>query len=215
MNKEIFIGIDPGKSGAVSVIIPEKSYAEVFDVPLKHDVKKKKTVYDTKAMADIIRPYAGQKTLVCIESVHSMPGEGSSSSFSFGRGLGLWEGIVAALECDCEMVTPQTWKKQWANDLIVKPEPKPDILTLTSQEIKKLGKNKVLEQKEANKEYNKRKAKHKESAKDAARALASTIYPKLSDKFLLKKHDGRAESMLIAERARIMSKEDKDSLNGK
>jgi hypothetical protein len=204
MKYQTIIGIDPGKSGAISILVLNSNYVSVFDVPLKNDIKKKnKLVYDKEAMAAIMRPYAGQNTLVCIESVHSMPGEGSSSSFSFGRGLGLWEGIVAGLECDCEMVTPQTWKKHWPDELIVKPLPKPEILILTTKELKKLGKAKQVEFDETKKEYSRKKAKQKEAAKDAARLLASKIYPLLADKFKLKKHDGRAESLLIAERKRL------------
>ena len=199
------IGVDPGKSGAVTILGIDRSFAQVFDVPLMIEKKgkKKKQVYNVQAMVDILRPFAGLTTLACIESVHSMPGEGSSSSFSFGRGLGLWEGIIAGLGCSYEMVTPQSWKKQWAEELLMTSISKPEILNLTPQAIKKLGKQKQIEFDEAKKEYGRKKAKQKETAKDAARQLASRLYPQLADEFVLKKHDGRAESLLIAERKRL------------
>lgn len=197
-------GIDPGKSGAISILSGAND-AVVFDVPLKEEGvgKKKKKVYDIQAMAAILMPYAGSKTIVCCEAVHSMPGEGSSSSFGFGRGLGLWEGISVALGCDLEMITPQRWKKQWTDQLIVQPIPKPDILLLDKKEYKKLDKAKRVEFDEAKKEWSRKKTKAKEAAKDAARLLASTLYPDLKHLFELKKHDGRAESLLIAERKRL------------
>ena len=49
--------------------------------------------------------------VVGFEQVHSMPQEGVSSSFSFGRGVGQWEGIISALQLPIEYVTPQVWKK--------------------------------------------------------------------------------------------------------
>lgn len=179
--------------------------AQVYDVPLKDEGKgkNKKKVYDVQAMADLLRPYKGQKTLICIEQVHAMPGQGVTSMFGFGRGLGLWEGIAAGLNCQVEVVTPQSWKKQWADELMMGSVEKPEILGLSPQEIKKLGKQKQIEFDEAKKEYDRKKAKQKEVAKDAARLLASKLYPHLADKFELKKHDGRAESLLIAERKRL------------
>jgi hypothetical protein len=40
-----------------------------------------------------------------------MPEQGVSSSFRFGRGLGLWEGILSAFQIPFVKVTPQRWKK--------------------------------------------------------------------------------------------------------
>lgn len=194
------IGIDPGMGGGISVIT--EAGIQVFDVPLKNG-KKDKKVYDVHGMAELLRPYRGRKTIICIEQVHAMPGQGVTSMFGFGRGLGLWEGISAGLNFQVEIITPQSWKKQWADELLMGPIDKPEILDLTPQELKKLGKIKQAEFDEAKKEYSRKKAKQKEAAKDAARALASKLYPSLADKFELKKHDGRAESLLIAERKRL------------
>lgn len=68
---------------------------------------KMKRRYQVPAMAELLR---GNVSFVIIENVHSMPGQGVASSFSFGYGLGLWVGIVVALEIPYEMVTPQRWK---------------------------------------------------------------------------------------------------------
>jgi len=42
--------------------------------------------------------------------VHSMPKQGVASSFSFGRGLGLWEGLLTGLDLPYQKVTPQRWQ---------------------------------------------------------------------------------------------------------
>lgn len=49
--------------------------------------------------------------LVIVEKVHSMPGQGVSSTFKFGQGYGAILGISAALSIPIELVTPQAWKK--------------------------------------------------------------------------------------------------------
>lgn len=203
-NYSIIVGIDPGMGGGITVI-QQNTQPLIFDVPLKEvgTGKKRHMVYDVVGMSDLLRPFKGKKTVICIEQVHAMPGQGVSSTFNFGRGFGLWEGVSAGLKCDTEVITPQSWKKQWASELIMPAIDKPEILDLTPSDLRKLGKDKQNEFDEAKKEYNRKKAKQKEAAKDAARLLASKLYPNLADKFELKKHDGRAESLLIAERKRL------------
>jgi crossover junction endodeoxyribonuclease RuvC len=106
----IFIGIDPGLSGAVAVIHPDGK-VEVIDTPVAL-VKKNKHDYSAWEMARILGRFERDVNVVCgIESVHSMPKQGVASSFSFGRGLGLWEGILASFEIGYGKVTPQAWKK--------------------------------------------------------------------------------------------------------
>ncbi len=99
------IGIDPGLSGAVAVLSAGRA-AIVFDVPTIAVGKKRE--YNVPEMADILRCWRPDH--VYIEKVHSMPKQGVASSFNFGKGFGLWLGIVAALEIPHTLVTPQRWK---------------------------------------------------------------------------------------------------------
>ncbi len=46
-----------------------------------------------------------------------MPKQGVTSSFNFGYGLGIWEGIIAAYELPLEKVSPQRWKKTMLADM--------------------------------------------------------------------------------------------------
>lgn len=121
----IFIGIDPGLNGAVAVIKPEfkdgdfvvPQVVAVHDTPtLTIEGDKTKRKYNKAAMAELLRPYHGQDVLVILENVHSMPKQGVASSFSFGLGLGIWEGIIAALMLPLEMPSPQRWKKALLSD---------------------------------------------------------------------------------------------------
>lgn len=115
----IYVGIDVGMSGAVAIIpdpIDKESIfgIEVFDTPMT--LVGKKHVYNLKEMVVMLsklrnRSILDDPVLVGIEQVHSMPKEGVHSAFVFGRGAGLWEGMVAAFGLKYEMITPQRWKK--------------------------------------------------------------------------------------------------------
>jgi crossover junction endodeoxyribonuclease RuvC len=110
----IFIGVDPGLHGAVG-IVSTHDLPVVFDTPIMNVDGKNK--YNTFDMAMLLRPYQGMPdTLVILESVHSMPKQGVASSFTFGEGLGLWKGIIAAYNLPLEMPSPQRWKKAILTD---------------------------------------------------------------------------------------------------
>ena len=112
----IYIGIDPGLSGAVAWLTDIDPYvrSEVSDTPtalVEGETTKRK--YLVPAMATLLKPYAGRKdVLAVLENVHSMPKQGVASSFCFGEGKGMWEGILAAFEIPVELVSPQRWKKE-------------------------------------------------------------------------------------------------------
>ena len=98
----LLIAIDPGISGAVCVM--DGDTFEVFDTPTKGGQ------YDLPGMAAILR---GRKGTVLLESVHALPKQGVVSTFNFGRGVGLWEGICAAESLRLVKVTPQKWKAKY------------------------------------------------------------------------------------------------------
>jgi crossover junction endodeoxyribonuclease RuvC len=110
---KIFIGIDPGLSGAVAVLYGPQN-PMVWDTPTMTvegvTIRRK---YNTAAMASLLRPYATMNdVLVVLEAVHSMPSQGVASAFTFGEGLGMWKGIIAAFNLPVELVSPQRWKKE-------------------------------------------------------------------------------------------------------
>ena len=48
---------------------------------------------------------------VIVEAVHSMPGQGVSSSFKFGMAYGAAISLAQRLNCPWHMVDPRRWKK--------------------------------------------------------------------------------------------------------
>jgi len=111
---DIFIGIDPGLDGAVAILGPVSSSVEVWRTPtIKVGTRRQ---YLVREMAAIVHR-AGAESSAILEAVHSMPGQGVASSFTFGRGFGVWEGILAALGIPYQLVAPQTWKAVMLRDM--------------------------------------------------------------------------------------------------
>jgi len=100
-----YLGIDPGKSGGVA-LVGEDGLVEMFAVtPM---IGKD---YDVREMANILWRQDAGNTLVVLEKVHSMPGQGVASMFTFGEGYGLWQGMLAAIGLPFEKVSPRRWQK--------------------------------------------------------------------------------------------------------
>ena len=108
----IIIGIDPGISGAIS-IIENKKILEVYDMPTMIDGKKNKRQINSAQVTNIIkeRLNSGKEVVVVVEHVNAMPGQGVTSMFNFGQSFGVIKGICAALSIPIYFVRPSKWKK--------------------------------------------------------------------------------------------------------
>jgi Holliday junction resolvasome RuvABC endonuclease subunit len=121
----IYVGIDPGLSGAIAVIDSDTKDISFVDTPvLEIRVGKKlKHQQDAYAIASLLRALSsGKDVMVTIEKVNAMPDVGtgakmgSTSAFNFGLGFGMWLGILAALEIPHQQVHPATWKAVMMRD---------------------------------------------------------------------------------------------------
>jgi crossover junction endodeoxyribonuclease RuvC len=126
---KIYVGIDPGVSGAIGIIGPVRY--DVYDMPTSKLVTGKKTckktgkvsisskrVYDPHAIARLIK-FLNDSFNICVylEKVHAMPGQGVTSMFSMGEGYGMLQGILSTLGVPFTLVAPQTWKKVMITDV--------------------------------------------------------------------------------------------------
>lgn len=103
--------VDPGSSGAIAFFNLEAGVLEIIDMPTVEVIRnqKKKREISPQMLAAIIN---GRKPIVAvIERVGSRPGEAPSFAFQFGRGVGMVEGVLAALHIPTDYVTPQQWQK--------------------------------------------------------------------------------------------------------
>lgn len=97
----IYIGIDPGKSGAIAAVWDD---GEAFVGHVKGDA--------TEAdIADFLQGFDLDKAKAVIEAVSSSPQQGVVSAFTFGRSYGFLRGVLAASKVPYIEVRPQRWQK--------------------------------------------------------------------------------------------------------
>ena len=111
------IGIDPGLSGAIAVL-KDKKIQEIFDVPVMPEGKKNKRQLNSAQLVKLLKDIISdnEETVVVVEHVTAMPGQGVTSMFNFGQTFGAIKGICAALGLPIFFVRPAKWKKHF--DLI-------------------------------------------------------------------------------------------------
>ena len=103
--RENYIGIDPGKKG-FACIYNGYGYEHY---PLFTTQKSNQINVE---LVERLRELVKQDTICVIESVHAMPGQGVSSSFTFGMGFGMVIGVVQAIGIPYELVTPTKWQRE-------------------------------------------------------------------------------------------------------
>jgi crossover junction endodeoxyribonuclease RuvC len=100
----MIICIDPGMSGSVAWTTKD-GITEYYNAP-----------YSASELCDVLRGLKVIENCVCyVEAVHSFPGQGVSSTFKFGEGFGIIQGLLTALAIPYQMITPQGWMKQIPN----------------------------------------------------------------------------------------------------
>ena len=104
----IWIGLDPGSiSGAVGALDSNGDYLDSFMI--EHKDKNILPLVFKNMILRCIDPKEGAE--ICMEAVHSMPGQGVSSSFQFGRAVGVISAVCELTRYPVHLVTPQKWKK--------------------------------------------------------------------------------------------------------
>lgn len=97
---DYYIGIDPGENGGIVVLGLDYRDTLLTKMPDNY-----------KAVLAFVR-LAGNFSTGCIELVHSMPNQGVSSSFKFGKSFGACEMVLNAHCAEPPMVVPpQKWQK--------------------------------------------------------------------------------------------------------
>lgn len=97
---KIYVGIDPGKSGALALLFPD---GDIKTIP-----------FDAASYVDALNVLKGHDVMCCLEKVGAMPGQGVVSMFNFGHNFGFIEGVLQANMIPYQLVPPQTWKKEFS-----------------------------------------------------------------------------------------------------
>jgi crossover junction endodeoxyribonuclease RuvC len=100
----IYLGVDPGASGAVAALDDHGNLLCVDDLPYidGHVVPP--------LLADVLLRGDGPRA-AWVERAQSMPGMGVSGAFRYGAGYGVVLGVLGALNIPVHTVPPSVWKK--------------------------------------------------------------------------------------------------------
>ena len=103
----VVIGIDPGLRGALAVL--DGDGARVWDTPMLDGG------YLTGSMVRLLREaVAGSGTVPVVAALEdgiAMPKQSCTATATQFRGIGLWEGLLAAEGIGYELVPPARWVK--------------------------------------------------------------------------------------------------------
>jgi len=148
----LWVGIDPGLTGAIGFILDDGSVT-VQDCPVLKERAKGKRDFDIHEMDKSLK-LATAPCQVALEWPNWAGLLGKQATGSVARSTSIWETLCITNELAYHRIAPHKWK--------------------VAMGLK--GKD-----------------------KDASRALAMRLWPQLRDRLNLKKHDGRAEALLLAE----------------
>jgi crossover junction endodeoxyribonuclease RuvC len=164
----IYVGVDPGISGAVCIYDSGTREVKFHDTPIVtiKSGKKFKNQLDGHAASRILQSLDDKDgILITIEKVSAMPSVvgddgqerrsmGATSAFNFGMGFGIWIGICAASMLPYELVHPATWKSKMLAGM--------------------------------------------PRGKDASRVKAMQLFPQIAKDLARKKDHGRADALMLA-----------------
>ena len=102
----VVIGIDPGVNGGIAVIYGDTNVTS-FKMP-----ETERDISDCFREVSDYAQLENENVIVYLEKVHSMPGQGVVSTFTFGQNYGLLRGILITLGFAIYDVTPQKWQKE-------------------------------------------------------------------------------------------------------
>lgn len=101
-----FIGIDPGKNGAICAIkLDAEGKPKVRIYPMTDDPVTLRTV-----LGYYERDGREYFTVCALEQVHASQRMGVSNAFTFGMGYGITIAVLSTLRITVKNVTPQKWQ---------------------------------------------------------------------------------------------------------
>jgi len=99
LERNLLLGVDPGQSGGFAILDPAGAVVDVTKCPETE-----------KDISDYFAEFAPRLQMAVIESVHSFPGQGVSSSFKFGMNYGALRMGLIAHGIPFEYVSPGKWQ---------------------------------------------------------------------------------------------------------
>ena len=106
------VGIDPGLNGAIA-FLENNRVLGIFDMPVMSEGKKNKRQLNSAQLVNILKDNMDDEknTIIIVEQVNAMPGQGVTSMFNFGQSFGILKGICSSMQLPMYFVRPAKWKK--------------------------------------------------------------------------------------------------------
>lgn len=98
--EKIFIGIDPGVSGAITALNKDGKVVALTKMP--------QTMGE---LLSFLQQFTDNDTTCYLEKVHARPGDGAASMFKFGQGFGWLQMALLAAKIKTIEVLPNTWMR--------------------------------------------------------------------------------------------------------
>jgi len=118
-NDTFLLGFDPGVSGAIALLSHDNQVWWVDDMPAMPKLSGKGNWVNPEGVDELINQAIldadseNKKLIAVVENVHSMPGDGGVSGFSFGVGFGVLITALMINKVQFAMVSPRVWKKKF------------------------------------------------------------------------------------------------------
>ena len=106
----LYLGIDPGVSGAMAYVRKSGQVAEVNALPTMKVTRGSEL--DLKTLRDMLMRNVHKTVFCCIEDVHSFPKQGVASTFKFGMAYGQLLGLLHGLRLRVYRVRPHEWRSR-------------------------------------------------------------------------------------------------------
>jgi hypothetical protein len=172
MENNLYIGIDPGKDGFFCIIWKQDIvFHAIPTIGKAFDIQElSKIINSIELMMDL-----ADKTYCVIENVHAVFGSSAESTFTFGFGCGLIEGMLGLVHIPYTKIQPKKWQGQMFEGVQLQTKPS------------SVGKP------------------QKTDTKKMAEVAAKRIFPDIdfrASERCVNSHDGKVDALLMAEYAR-------------
>lgn len=113
----VFIGIDPGISGALAAVDEDGNLIGAHHIPTLQAKGKRREV-NVGALRTLANKLIGSgKPVGAVERVSARPGQGVVSMYRFGKACGLLEGLLLGLGVPYITPLPRSWQSVMLKDV--------------------------------------------------------------------------------------------------
>lgn len=117
--ENVYVGIDPGLKGFITVIKGEKM--SFFEIPVDKKTKAIDLFFFRRLLDEISLRYSEDRIVCGVEQVHAIFGASAASTFNFGYTFGVICALVSTMNWPVVYVQPKNWQKvMWDGIPLVK-----------------------------------------------------------------------------------------------